>query len=170
MVSSNPLRQRVRVRRRGSGLEADAVKRAEQALDELSVNFDDWAEEEVERLLSARDCIVEHGYHGEFAEEIFRACHDLKGESQTFGYPLVARLAASLCVLLDVARNVASPPLELINHHVDAIWVIVRDRVKGEDNTTAITLFNDLAAVTNSYIESAKPADASEQARPGTAA
>ncbi len=152
---SNRLRSKVKVVAPGTGFDTSAIDRAEQALDKLSVRFEGWILEEVERLQSARDDVDAHGYRGEYAEELFRAAHDLKGQGMTFGYPLVTYVAGSMCRLLEVlgATETAKAPIDLIDHHVDAIRAIVRDRIKGNTHSTASELANGLSDATNAYVD-----------------
>jgi len=156
---SNKLRSKVKVLAPGAGLDLSAIDRAEQALDKLSVRFEGWILDEVERLQNARDDVDTHGYNGDFADELFRAAHDLKGQGMTFGYPLVTYVAGSLCKLLEVlgATETSKAPIDLIDHHVDAIRAIVRDRIKGNTHSTASTLANSLADATDAFVDALEP-------------
>ena len=55
------------------------------------------------------------------SDVLFRAAHDIKGEAATFGYPLVAPVADSLCRLIEHTPDLAQLPLRLVDQHVDAI-------------------------------------------------
>ena len=139
----------------GSGTEIDpaAIERAEKALDDLSSNFDEWTDADVTRLVAAREAARENGCTGEFADELFRVVHDLKGHAVTFRYPLVTLISASLCRLLETTVESVSVPDELIDIHINAIRAIVRDRVHGESDPTALTVVNQLIAATDAFIE-----------------
>ncbi len=156
---TNLLRSKVKVLAPGAGFDLSAIDRAEQALDKLSVRFEGWILEEVERLQSARDDVDAHGYNGEYADELFRAAHDLKGQGMTFGYPLVTYVAGSLCKILEVlgATETAKAPIELIDHHVDAIRAIVRDRIKGNTHSTASELANSLSDAADAVVDAMVP-------------
>ena len=71
---------------------------------------------------------------------MFRASHDLKGQATTFEFPLIARVASSLCKLLDAQKSPEAIPLTLVDAHVNAIHVIHRDKIKDISNLTALTL------------------------------
>jgi len=156
---SNRLRSKVKVLAPGAGFDLSAIDRAEQALDKLSVRFEGWILEEVERLQSARDNVDAHGYNGDYADELFRAAHDLKGQGMTFGYPLVTYVAGSLCKLLEVlgATETSKAPIDLIDHHVDAIRAIVRDRIKGNTHSTASELANSLSDAADAFVDTLSP-------------
>ena len=74
---------------------------------------------------------------------LFRASHDLKGQGQTFGFPFVARVASSLCRMIENV-NLKIVPLTLVDAHVDAIRVCMRDQIKGNADGTATMLAQEL--------------------------
>ena len=143
---SNPLKEKVPVRGTGNGLDMAAIERAEQALDDLSSNFDGWMEQEITQLRSAFQSVAEHGLSGTFEENLFRSAHDLKGQADTFGYPLVGQVADSLCSILEAHSQGTPAPQPLIAHHVDAITAMVRGRIKTDDDEMGKALVAGLNA------------------------
>ena len=87
----------------GFGINADAVARAEEALKAMAAQFDQWLKDEIVKLDAAQGRIREEGYTPETAENLYFRAHDLKGLGTTYEYPLVTRIAGSLCRLLDDA-------------------------------------------------------------------
>jgi hypothetical protein len=67
----------------------------------------------------------------------------LKGQALTFEHPVVARMAASLCKLLDGTPNT---PLVLIDAHVNAIKILVRQNVRDVADPTTNALAGELEA------------------------
>lgn len=126
-----------------AGVDMAAVKRAEQALANLQTEFDDWISADVEALGDTYEAFKSSG-HSDARGALYRASHDLRGQALTFEFPLVARVATSLCKLLD-AEN-AEAPMALIDAHVNAIRVIVRQNIKDEDDKIANTLADELDA------------------------
>lgn len=133
----------------------EAIRRAESALEELSVNFEDWMRSEVERLSQARRQFARDGAGAAVAEALFHAAHDLKGQASTLGYPAAAGVCASLCRLLDAFEDKTRVPADLVNHHVDAVAAMVREGARGADNATANQLVEHLRALTEEVIASA---------------
>jgi chemotaxis protein histidine kinase CheA len=125
------------------GLDGSAVRRAELAVEELKGEFANWMVEDVNRLADARNAL-DKNRGAETMGALYRAAHDLKGQGQTFDYPLVARMAASLCKLTDVEGAGDNIPMTLIDAHVDAIKVIVRQNIKDTANMTATVLAREL--------------------------
>lgn len=123
------------------GLDMSAVARAEKAFEKLQSEFADWIKEDVDRLCDARKAFV--GAPDDTTQAaLHRAAHDLRGQALTFGYPLAARIAVSLCKLLEAVEADARVPLA--EAHVDAIRIIVRDKLKGDANATAERLAAEL--------------------------
>jgi chemotaxis protein histidine kinase CheA len=125
------------------GLDMGAVKRAEQAMENLKTEFAEWINDDVRRLTESRNAFATTP-NDESRENMFRVSHDLKGQALTFGYPLAARVASSLCRLLEGGNAAAALPL--IDAHVDAIRVIVRDNVKQDAPQVAALLAAELEA------------------------
>jgi HPt (histidine-containing phosphotransfer) domain-containing protein len=130
------------------GFDMEAIERAEAALADLSVEFDDWMAKEVERLSKARDAIAAAGVNPATRGALYSAAHDIKGEAATFGYPLAANVADSLRKLLDGIEDDAAVPVGLVIQHVEAIRAIVRENAKGGDHPLAIALADQLGAAT----------------------
>ena len=79
----------------------DPVARAELALAALSSAFGSWMESECDRLDQARQAISKGGFSKVNRDALFHAAHDIKGEAATFGFPLAAAAADSLCRLIE---------------------------------------------------------------------
>ncbi len=137
----------------GVGLDVSAVRRAELAIEELKDEFGTWMVEDVTRLSTARDA-YEAGRSRDTLGTLYRAAHDLKGQGATFDYPLVARMAGLLCKLTDIEGDGKEIPMNLIDAHVDAIKVIVRQRIKDAGNMTAAVLIAELERRVSEYHQS----------------
>jgi chemotaxis protein histidine kinase CheA len=122
------------------GLDMSAIKRAEKAIETLKVEFGDWINADVDKLVECRDRFAQ-SQDDDHQGDLYRAGHDLKGQALTFGFPMAARVASSLCKLLD--GNVRAP-LPLIDAHVNAVRVIVRKNIKDETDQIAIAVATEL--------------------------
>jgi len=58
-------------------------------------------------------------------EEIYARCHELRGLAGSFGYPLVSRIADSLCRFVELAGGAPGQFCDVIAAHVDAIRAVV---------------------------------------------
>ncbi|HEX3710808.1 MAG TPA: Hpt domain-containing protein [Pseudolabrys sp.] len=132
--------------------EEDPVARAEKALAELSGNFASWMESECDRLDKARRTIGEQGFTKANKESLFHAAHDIKGEAATFGFPLVAAAADSLCRLIEHTPDANRIPKKLIDQHVDAVRAIYREYASSDAEELASALNMRLREVTDDFL------------------
>ena len=65
--------------------------------------------------------IAAEGLNEATRARLYSAAHDIKGEGATFGYPLAARIADTLCGLMDGIADETALPLGLMMQHVEAI-------------------------------------------------
>jgi len=130
----------------------DPVSRAEQALAELSGEFNTWMESECARLNTARNAVLDGGFTYAKKEALFHAAHDIKGEAATFGFPAMAAVADSLCRLIEFTPNATRIPLKLVNQHVDAIRAIYREYARSDAEELAGRLTHRLREVTDDFL------------------
>jgi HPt (histidine-containing phosphotransfer) domain-containing protein len=130
----------------------DAIARAEAALAELSAEFATWMRDECDRLDAARAVVRSSGLGGKPREDLFRAAHDIKGQAATFGYPLAAEAAESLCRLLEHTPDLKRVPLALVDQHVDGVRAIIREDVRADGNRIATALAGGLRRVTDEFL------------------
>ncbi|AQR61448.1 Hpt domain-containing protein [Brevundimonas sp. LM2] len=145
-VTSPPNLLRAKVGGGFSGINADAIARAEEALKAMSGQFGQWLQDEVTKLDAAQARIRAEGYDAQTAEGLYFRAHDLKGLGATYQYPLVTRLAGSLCRLMDDPIKRMEAPMLLIDAHIDAIRAVVRDQIQTDDHPTGRVLAETLEA------------------------
>ena len=102
------------------GIDASAIAKAEEALKAMSSQFGEWLQDEIVKLDKAQSDIRAQGYNAQTAEALYFRAHDLKGLGTTYQYPLVTRLAGSMCRLLDNAEQRMAAPLPLLQAHIQA--------------------------------------------------
>ena len=126
------------------GIDAAAIAKAEAALKSLSGNFSEWMQDELTKLEAARQAIRVSGLNAETAEGLYFRAHDLKGLGATYEFPLVTRIAASLCKLIDDPDTRQSAPMFLVDAHIDAIRAAVRDDIKTDTHPVGKILITEL--------------------------
>ena len=129
----NTLRLKVGAGRLGA-LDPAAIAKAEAALKNLSGNFSQWLQDEITKLEAARQALRAEGVSPQTMEALYLRAHDLKGLGTTYGFPLITRIAASLCVLTDDAEKRAAAPMPLVDAHIDAIRAAVAQDIKSDDH------------------------------------
>ena len=118
----------------------------------LSSNYGDWLQEEIEKLEGAREAIRAAGADRATIDMLFARAHDLKGLGGTYGFPLVGRIAASLCRLLGDGDGRLKAPLALVDAHIKAIKAAVRDDIRSADTLIGAALAGELERHTAEHL------------------
>ncbi|MDO9248452.1 MAG: Hpt domain-containing protein, partial [Phenylobacterium sp.] len=111
---------RLKVGGRFGAIDPAAIAKAEAALKSLSGNFSQWLNDEVIKLEAARQRVKSEGMNPETMEFLYLRAHDLKGLGTTYEFPLITRIGASLCRLIDDKDKRMQAPIALIDAHIDA--------------------------------------------------
>jgi hypothetical protein len=141
----NTLRLKVGAGKLGA-LDPAAIAKAEAALKSLSGNFTQWLQDEIGKLEAARQALRTQGVSAETMEALYLRAHDLKGLGTTYGYPLITRVAASLCLLTDEPEKRARASMSLIDAHIDAIRAAVAQEIKSDQHPVGRELAETLEA------------------------
>ena len=75
--------------------------------------------------------------------------HDLRGDGENFGYPLVARIASSMNHYLDSAPagERARNDIDVVRAHVDALRSVMTNKIKGENGEISVLIASGLEAI-----------------------
>lgn len=148
MSQQNPVIQppslRLKVGGRFGAIDPSAIAKAEAALKSLSGNFAQWLSEEVVKLDASRQRVRDEGVTAETMETLYLRAHDLKGLGTTYEFPLITRIGASLCRLIDDKDKRLAVPLALVDAHIDAIKAAVRDDIKTDEHPVGRILIEEL--------------------------
>lgn len=137
---------RLKVGGRFGAIDPSAIAKAEAALKSLSGNFSQWLNDEVTKLEGARQRVKSEGMTPETMEFLYLRAHDLKGLGTTYEFPLITRIGASLCRLIDDKDKRMQAPMALIDAHIDAIKAAVRDEIKTDEHPVGKALIQALEA------------------------
>lgn len=134
------------------GIDMAAIAKAEAALKSLSGNFAQWLNDEIVKLEAARQDVRAQGLTAQTVETLYLRAHDLKGLGATYEFPLITRLAASLCKLIDDPDTRLSAPMFLVDAHIDAIKACVRDDIKVDTHPVGKVLAAELEGRVAQYL------------------
>jgi predicted RNase H-related nuclease YkuK (DUF458 family) len=135
---------RLKVGGRFGAIDPSAIAKAEAALKSLSGNFAQWLQDEVTKLEAARQRVRAEGASAENMESLYLRAHDLKGLGATYEFPLITRIAASLCRLIDEKEKRTEAAMMLIDAHIDAVKAAIRDDIKTDDHPVGKVLVTEL--------------------------
>lgn len=135
-------------------IDADAIARAEKALQSLSVQFEDWMNDELDKLEKAWAAVQESGIDSKAGEALYRSSHDVKGLGATYEFPLVTRLAGSLCKLIESPERRAVAPQVLVEGLFNGIRVAIRDKIRNEEHPAGKALAEESEAIVAHFLKS----------------
>ena len=148
MSQQNPVIQppslRLKVGGRFGAIDPSAIAKAEAALKSLSGNFAQWLNDEVVKLDAARQRVRDEGVTAETMETLYLRAHDLKGLGTTYEFPLITRIGASLCRLIDDKDKRLTVSMALVDAHIDGIKAAVRDDIKTDEHPVGRVLIEEL--------------------------
>jgi hypothetical protein len=144
----NPVAQppslRLKLGGRFGAIDPSAIAKAEAALKSLSGNFSQWLSDEIVKLDAARQRVRDEGVSADTMETLYLRAHDLKGLGTTYEFPLITRIGASHCRLIDDKDKRLTVSMTLVDAHIDGIKAAVRDGVKTDDHPVGRVLIEDL--------------------------
>ena len=155
--------------RLGDGKQAyrQALKRADQAIEQLSCHFSDWMKEEINALAAHFQQVQIDGMKSPAGEKLYSTAHDMKGQSSTLGFPIIADICYNLCALIENTPEITHIDMRLIEHHIHAVRTIYQEGPNRQKNNKAEKLVELLRItsikVTQQQLETVKQNQPSEQ-------
>lgn len=132
-------------------IDEDLLAKAEEAAQKVidTIDLSETTKPQIIELQTAVDAITDGEAQAEHEKRIFAIMHDLRGEGANFGYPLVARIAASMNHYLDSAEpgSRARNDIDVIRAHVDALRGVLANKLKGETGEIGAKIVSGLEAI-----------------------
>ncbi len=133
-------------------IDSDMIKRAEKAVKELASQYSGWAADDIIKL---RNILAEAENdattHDARLEDIRRIAHDMRGQGSTFGFPLVTRIAGSLCTYLKTPDQ-GDIVINVVRAHIDALDKVIEHQVTDEVSATAVDILHTLTSSTDELL------------------
>ena len=116
------------------GPELDRIVRdAEAALADMQAQGEAWLRGYLKTINEALDrARASVPPDPEAIARIRKTSHEIKGQGETFGYPLLTRAAKLLQRFMEHDESIAARNLDLIAAHVDFMNLVVQNGTKGE--------------------------------------
>jgi chemotaxis protein histidine kinase CheA len=124
--------------------DANAIARAEAALEAISGQFGGWLIEELGKLEEAYQATTLPGAGEDELGAFYRSAHDLKGLGATYGYPIISEFADSLCRLLDSPEARARAPQQILEGHVKAMVASLSQKITTHQHPIGRALLTEL--------------------------
>lgn len=128
-------------------LQDGMIEAAELELTAMETDYADWVRGTLDKLMQAYLALKQKPKnHWKYFKIINDLAHDLRGEGQTFGYPLVTDFGKSLFEYTRLNIQPDERFIELLRAHIEAIQVIVREKIKGQGGEIGKTIVATLDA------------------------
>lgn len=114
-----------------------AIEAAEQAIEQLSSEFGDWINIELDRLTKTIVNLRQDGWQEEHADQLYTITHDLKGQATTLGYPTITEICDTLCNLLETIPDKQRLSLNVVEIFITSIKTIIDQCERNEENQKA---------------------------------
>jgi hypothetical protein len=127
----------------------ETLARAEEATTALRANYTEWARIDVDHAQALLDAATrDPERRREQLDRAYAATHNIKGQGASFGYPLVSRIGQSLCRLIAPGRSVDEAGLKLAQAHIDALKLVLDQKIAGKGGETGDKLAGRLESLT----------------------
>tara|TARA_R110002096_G_scaffold435927_1_gene664277 strand:+ start:47334 stop:47846 length:513 start_codon:yes stop_codon:yes gene_type:complete len=135
------IKNRLKEKAAGLGMDANAeiefdedlLSEAEEALNEMAEDYPDWVMSVIDELFEVhRRCVDDEVSRKGYFERINSIAHDMKGQGGTFGYQLITDFAEGLYNFTSSGAGLSDNHVEIIKAHIDAMRVVIRERIEGD--------------------------------------
>lgn len=131
-----------------TGVDLAMLEKAEQIIAGLQGSYLEWVEEDLAKLQSFYDQLqARPGESAALLKEIFRVAHDVKGQGGSFGYDLMTVVGNHLCRFVEGLTEVGDAEREVIRLHLDALRLIINERLEGTGGAAGDKMVSGLQAV-----------------------
>jgi hypothetical protein len=128
------------------------LKKAEETVAKVGANYADRVKTELDQLNALAVRLTQDVEHrAEAIAEINLIVHEIRGQGATFGYPLLTKFAGSLFKFTDGLDNPNDRQLALIRAHIEAMSLVVKNRVKGDGGPIGAQVDQTLALAIQKY-------------------
>lgn len=152
IIPPNNLKKKVKITIVKDGTETEAIDNADAAMAAMGDKFKEWLEDEVSKFDQYRKEMCE-ARNAENLNHLYVVAHDVKGQAETMGFPLITLVSASLCKLIEVWDKPETFPLDQLNNHVDAIKVMLAHDIKTKDHPLGKKLTDKLINTVFDYAD-----------------
>lgn len=151
----NLLKPKVSGAARGPGsIDQQAILAAQAAIDNRAKDYPNWAKQDIDGLAAALSvAIADRTNVKAHLVQVAALVHDIRSHGTTYGYPLITKVGTSLYDFC-IATTGTDDQLDVIKAHVDALKVIIGQRMAGDGGEIGAELLNMLRLATNKFMAS----------------
>ncbi|MBL4893311.1 MAG: hypothetical protein JKY59_00340 [Emcibacter sp.] len=111
----------------------DLMEQAMMALNDMAEDYPDWVSGLIQQLAEVhRRCVDTPEQRYQHFEQLHAIAHDMRGQGGTFGYQLISDFSDGLYDFTGKTTATSDRNVEIIKAHIDAMRVVIKDRVSGD--------------------------------------
>lgn len=130
----------------------DLMMKAAAALEDMSEEYPDWVSGLITQLAEVhRRCVDTPEIRHNSFEQLHAIAHDMRGQGGTFGYQLISDFADSLYDFTVASTSTSDNHVEIIKAHIDAMRVVISERISGDGGDIGKELKASLDAAIDKY-------------------
>ncbi|MCF6195269.1 MAG: hypothetical protein L3J50_01100 [Emcibacter sp.] len=130
----------------------DLIAQAMAALDEMAEDYPDWVSGLIDQLADVhRRCVDTPEQRFQHFEQLHAIAHDMRGQGGTFGYQLISDFADGLYEFTRKNTGETDKNVEIIKAHIDAMRVVIKNRISGDGGDVGKELKAGLEAAIAKY-------------------
>lgn len=153
MILPNRLREKVGgVPGKMGSINPEAIEKAERKVEEIAVDYPDFAAKEIGELQDAfQKCQEPGGDQAAYLKKINRLVHDMRGQGSSFGFPLLTEFANSLFHFTDTITSASFEQMEIIKAHIDVMHIVAQQKMRGDGGAVGQQLKQTLKIAIEKY-------------------
>lgn len=130
------------------------VQQAEAALDGMQEQYEGWIREYLKTITEALERARASVPPDAKAIDLIRkTSHDIKGQGQTFGYPLLTRAGHMLHSFIERDHAQAARSLDLIAAHIDFMNLVIQDGIHDNGGEQEERILSGLEAAATKIVK-----------------
>ncbi|HIJ38328.1 MAG TPA: Hpt domain-containing protein [Rhodospirillaceae bacterium] len=131
------------------GVDAKKLEETEAMIRGLQSEYVVWVLDDLKKLQVSLEAALMAGTDDRAApvRQIFETAHDMKGQGGSFDYGLMTQVSAQLCSFIDSRTIYSDQDMEVIRLHVDALRLVIAQKMVGDGGGGGKGLLRGLQAV-----------------------
>lgn len=110
----------------------ETLEKAEKVIVDMTGNYLEWVERDLADLDEAYAALKAQPGVRDNLDRIFRLSHDIKGQGGSFGFMLMTAIGNELCRFIESCEEVGPGQLDVVRLHIDAMKVVIGDRLRDD--------------------------------------
>lgn len=154
-VIQPPVNLRDKVTITTDGVDLDVLEKAEQVIANLTDSYLDWVEDDLRRVQELMEQIEATPIDAvkPLLRDLFTVVHDIKGQGGSFKFDLMTVIGKYLCRFIEAIEADPQPAhWPVMRVHVDALRLVLNDRLSGDGGAQGDRMLRGLAATINKTI------------------